>query len=168
MQKIIYRIEEENTAILDALDEECYVLNAALDEDFCLKFIAVASKTDRIVLFYGVNAVDVCKKCGGDGVIVNLGDKDLKNKMAELRKTLGKGKFIGLFTRNRRHESMLVSEVEPDFVIFKVWNDGFGNVKELTDWYQDFFLIQSAAWLMDDDMPDVASLQTDFLIKKIG
>jgi len=166
MQKIIYRIDEENTAFLNALDEECYVLNAALSKDFCLKFINIAAKTDKIVLFYGENAVEKCLECKGDGVIVDFGDKDLKNKMLDLRKKLGKGKFIGLFTRNRRHESMLVSEVEPDFVIFKVWNDGFENIKELTDWYQEFFLIQSAAWLMDEDIPAAGTLQTDFIIKK--
>lgn len=165
MQKIIYRIEEENTAFLNKFDEECYVLNAALSKDFCLKFIAAAAKADKIVLFYGENVVDICLGYGGDGVIVDLGDKNLKEQMTALRKKLGKGKFIGLFTRNRRHESMLVSEVEPDFVIFKVWHDGFENIKELTDWYQEFFLIQSAAWLVDDDMPEADTLQTDFIIK---
>ena len=167
MQKIIYRIDEENTAFLNALDEDCYVLNTALSRDFCLKFIGVAAKTDKIVLFYGENAVEKCLDCGGDGVIMDLGAEKLKEQMSSLRKSLGKGKFVGLFTRNRRHESMLVSEVEPDFVVFKVWKDGFENIKELTDWYQEFFLIQSAAWLVDDDISAADSLQTDFVIKKI-
>ena len=35
---------------------------------------------------------------------------------------------------------MIVSEAEPDFVVFKVWKDGFESVRELTDWYNDFFL----------------------------
>ena len=95
---------------------------------------------------------------------MDLGAEKLKEKMADVRKQLGKRKFVGLFTRNRRHESMIVSEVEPDFIIFKVWKDGFENVQELTDWYNDFFLIQSAAWIMEDGVP-VENLRTDFVIK---
>ena len=87
--------------------------------------------------------------------------------MKLLRENLGKGKYIGLITRNRKHESMLVSEVEPDFVVFRVWKDGFDKVKELTDWYQDFFLIQSAAWVMEDGVP-VEDLCTDFIIESLG
>ena len=58
---------------------------------------------------------------------------------------------------------MIVSEAEPDFVVFKVWKDGFESVRELTDWYNDFFLIQSAAWIMEDGVP-TEELRTDFVI----
>lgn len=101
---------------------------------------------------------------GADGVILDLGVEGLKEKMAAVRKELGKSGVVGLFTRNRRHESMIVSEVEPDFVVFKVWKDGFESVRELTDWYNDFFLIQSAAWIMEDGVP-TEELRTDFVIK---
>lgn len=77
---------------------------------------------------------------GADGVILDLGAEGLKEKMAAVRKELGKSGVVGLFTRNRRHESMIVSEADPDFVVFKVWKDGFESVRELTDWYNDFFL----------------------------
>ena len=133
----------------------------------CRQVIDRAAVSDKIILFYGENAVDVCKKYGADGVVVDLGAEKLKEQTENLRKTLGKGKFIGLITRNRKHESMLVSEVEPDFVIFKVWKDGFENVKNLTDWYQEFFLIQSAAWLMEDGVDD-KMLKTDFIIKGLS
>ena len=162
MQKII-RIDEPNEAFLRAMSAECYVLNAVLDADFCKRFIAKAQ--DKVVLFYGDNAVEACKQSGADGVVVDLGAEDLKAKMTNLRKTLGKGKYIGLITRNRRHESMLVSESEPDFVVFRVWKDGFDKVKELTDWYQEFFLIQSVAWIMEEDVP-IEALNTDFAVVK--
>lgn len=165
MQKNIIRVDEKNDKILANMSEECYVLNTALEEDFCRKFVAKAAESEKIVLFYGENAVKAAKTYGADGVVLDLGAEDVKAKLLAVRKELGKGKNVGLFTRNRRHESMLVSEAEPDFVIFKVWKDGFESVKELTDWYADFFLIQSAAWVMEEGAP-VQELRTDFVIKK--
>lgn len=165
MQKNIIRVDEENGAILENMSEECYVLNAALGEDFCRKFMTQAAKEERIVLFYGDNAIAAAKAFGADGVILDLGAEEVKDKLAAVRKELGKGGIVGLFTRNRRHESMLVSEAEPDFVIFKVWKDGFEGVKALTDWYADFFLVQSAAWVMEEGV-DTVALRTDFVIEK--
>lgn len=164
MQKNIIRVEETNDKILENMSEECYVLNAVLEADFCRRFIKKAAEGERIVLFYGENAVNAAKIYGADGVVLDLGAEDVKDKLVAVRKELGKGSIVGLFTRNRRHESMLVSEAEPDFVIFKVWKDGFENVKELTDWYADFFLIQSAAWVMEEGAP-MAELRTDFVIR---
>ncbi len=166
MQKIIL-IKEPNEAFLQDLKVECYVLLSTLGEDFCLRFLAKAQTEEKIVLFSGEDAVENCKHYDADGVIVDLGAEDLENKMKSLRENLGKGKYIGLITRNRKHESMLVSEVEPDFVVFRVWKDGFDKVKELTDWYQDFFLIQSAAWVMEEGVP-VEELCTDFIIESLG
>ena len=163
MQKII-RVDEEKEEFLEDLSVDCYVLSDNLSSDFCLKFTGVAHKQEKIVLFYGEDAVQFCKKYDADGVIVDFGADDLKNKMTALRKELGKDKYIGLFTRNRRHESMLVSEVEPDFVVFKVWKDGFLQVQELVNWYNEFFLIQSAVWMMDEGI-DLSSLKADFVIE---
>ena len=143
---------------------ECYALNAALDEEYCREFVEKAAAESRIVLFYGEGAVKTAVHLGADGVILDLGVEGLKEKMAAVRKELGKSGVVGLFTRNRRHESMIVSEAEPDFVVFKVWKDGFESVRELTDWYNDFFLIQSAAWIMEDGVPS-EELRTDFVIK---
>ena len=160
MQKII-RIDEADEALLKDMSADCYVLNTAIKDDFCQQFITAAET--KVVLFYGDKALEKCKSFGADGIIIDLGDEDLKEKMTALRKELGKDKYIGLITRSRRHESMLVSEVEPDFVVFKVYKDGFDKLKELTDWYEEFFLIQSAAWIMEDGVP-VDELKTDFVI----
>lgn len=146
------------------MEGECYALNAALDEEYCREFVEKAAAESRIVLFYGEGAVKTAVHLGADGVILDLGAEGLKEKMAAVRKELGKSGVVGLFTRNWRHESMIVSEAEPDFVVFKVWKDGFESVRELTDWYNDFFLIQSAAWTMEDGVP-VEELRTDFVIK---
>ena len=79
----------------------------------------------------------------------------------DLTKNL-KRKIVGVVTRNRRHEAMLVSECEPDFVIFKAWQDGIEKIRELTSWYNEMFLIQSA--LLPQEDVDYASFETDFVI----
>lgn len=163
MQKFIVRVESEEKRFSDKMEGECYALNAALDEEYCREFVEKAAAESRIVLFYGEGAVKTAVHLGADGVILDLGVEGLKEKMAAVRKELGKSGVVGLFTRNRRHESMIVSEAEPDFVVFKVWKDGFESVRELTDWYNDFFLIQSAAWIMEDGVP-TEELRTDFVI----
>lgn len=163
MQKFIVRVESEEKRFSDKMEGECYALNAALDEEYCREFVEKAAAESRIVLFYGEGAVKTAVHLGADGVILDLGAEGLKEKMAAVRKELGKSGVVGLFTRNRRHESMIVSEAEPDFVVFKVWKDGFESVRELTDWYNDFFLIQSAAWIMEDSVP-LEELRTDFVI----
>lgn len=163
MQKFIVRVESEEKRFSDKMDGGCYALNAALDEGYCREFVEKAAAESRIVLFYGEGAVKTAVHLGADGVILDLGVEGLKEKMAAVRKELGKSGVVGLFTRNRRHESMIVSEAEPDFVVFKVWKDGFESVRELTDWYNDFFLIQSAAWIMEDGVP-TEELRTDFVI----
>ena len=164
MQKFIVRVESEEKRFSDKMEGECYALNAALDEEYCREFVEKAAAESRIVLFYGEGSVKTAVHLGADGVILDLGVEGLKEKMAAVRKELGKSGVVGLFTRNRRHESMIVSEAEPDFVVFKVWKDGFESVRELTDWYNDFFLIQSAAWIMEDGVPS-EELRTDFVIK---
>ncbi len=164
MQKFIVRVESEEKRFSDKMEGECYALNAALDEEYCREFVEKAAAESRIVLFYGEGAVKTAVHLGADGVILDLGVEGLKEKIAAVRKELGKSGVVGLFTRNRRHESMIVSEAEPDFVVFKVWKDGFESVRELTDWYNDFFLIQSAAWIMEDGVPS-EELRTDFVIK---
>ena len=164
MQKFIVRVESEEKRFSDKMEGECYALNAALDEEYCREVVEKAAAESRIVLFYGEGAVKTAVHLGADGVILDLGVEGLKEKMAAVRKELGKSGVVGLFTRNRRHESMIVSEAEPDFVVFKVWKDGFESVRELTDWYNDFFLIQSAAWIMEDGVPS-EELRTDFVIK---
>ena len=164
MQKFIVRVESEEKRFSDKMEGECYALNAALDEEYCREFVEKAAAESRIVLFYGEGAVKTAAHLGADGVILDLGVEGLKEKMAAVRKELGKSGVVGLFTRNRRHESMIVSEAEPDFVVFKVWKAGFESVRELTDWYNDFFLIQSAAWIMEDGVPS-EELRTDFVIK---
>ena len=163
MQEII-KIDTSDDIYLATLDNECYILNANLDDGFCTAFINNANKQQKIVLFYGDNATNKAKQFKASGVVVELKNDKLKSQMEALKKELGKNSIIGLFSRNRRHEAMLISELEPDFIIFKVWKDGIDKTIELLDWYNDFFIIQSCAWLEDDDI-DLSLINTDFIIK---
>lgn len=112
MQKFIVRVESEEKRFSDKMEGECYALNAALDEEYCREFVEKAAAESRIVLFYGEGAVKTAVHLGADGVILDLGAEGLKEKMAAVRKELGKSGVVGLFTRNWRHESMIVSEAE--------------------------------------------------------
>lgn len=163
MQHNIIYINQSKKEHLNSLDAECYILDTSLDEEFCREFINIATPKDKVVLFFGANNIEYAKKYGADGIICELEDKSLKQQMENLRKTLGSKKVIGLISRNRRHEAMLLSELEPDFIIFKLWKDGIEKTEELLEWYSDFFLIQSAIWPMDDVSP--TTIKADFVIK---
>ena len=162
MQEII-KIDTPNETYLTNLDFECYILNSSLDDDYCTSFINNANKKNKIVLFYGENAPQKAQQFGASGVVVDLGDDKLKTKFEALQKSLTKNSIIGLFSRSRRHEAMLISELEPDFIIFKVWQDGIEKTQELLNWYNDFFIIQSCAWLEDKNI-DTSQINTYFII----
>ena len=63
---------------------------------------------------------------------------------------------------DRRHEAMLVGECEPDFVVFRAWTDGQEKVRELTTWFDEMFLLQSALLPVED--VDYGTFKTDFVI----
>lgn len=47
---------------------------------------------------------------------------------------------------------MVISEFEPDFLIFQGWNDGIDQVRELVAWYNELFLIQSAVLCREENV----------------
>ena len=57
MQKFIIRVDSENSQILEKMDEECFVLATSLDAEYCRKFVEKAVSENRVVLFYGNNAI---------------------------------------------------------------------------------------------------------------
>ncbi|MBQ8750025.1 MAG: hypothetical protein IJZ30_00105 [Alphaproteobacteria bacterium] len=164
-QNIIF-ITHEDTSLLNNLTEECYILDTSLNDDFCTQFINKATSSDKIVLFYGKNAINKTKYYNANGILIDLGSTPTKDDFLSLKKELGKNSIIGLISRNRRHEAMLNSELEPDFIVFKAWQDGIENTKELLSWYNDFFIIQSAVLLMDKEI-DTNTINADFIIKPI-
>lgn len=163
MQEII-KIDTEDKSFLSSLKNQCYMLNSDLDDNYCTSFINNANKENKIALFYGQNAILKAKQHKASGVVVELKQDKLKSQMDALKKELGKDSIIGLISRNRRHEAMLTSELEPDFIIFKVWAEGIDKTIELLDWYNDFFIIQSCAWLEDKNI-DISQIKADFIVK---
>jgi len=65
--------------------------------------------------------------------------------------------------RRRRHEAMIVSENEPDFVVFRIWSEGAEKTKALADWYAEFFLLQTAVEPMDGSV-DFSAWPADMVI----
>lgn len=153
MQKFIIKITEENAELIQDTTIECYVLTSTLSPEFITSFASQASSQKKIVLVEGENAANICKSNNLDGIILDVSSsEDIKTDCMRVQRIIGDGKRVGLITRNRRHEAMLASECEPDFVIFQAWNDGCEKVKELVAWYNELFLILSAVVCRDENV----------------
>lgn len=169
MQKFILYIKEEDNKCLQDSNIDCYLLESSLPNEFIKNFIKKAQEQNKIVLLMGNLAEEKQKEFHADGIVIDLSKStnvvsDYKNSV----KKCSKDAVIGVISRNRRHEAMLLSELEPDFLIFQVWKDEDSKNKELISWYNELFLIQSAIFLQDDDI-DISGYQSDIAIinKKI-
>lgn len=159
MQKFIINITNPTFELLDNTNLECFILSSALEDSFIKKFIEKAKAKEKLVLM--TNSQD-CLNHDADGILVDLSkSENIARDYAELTKGL-KNKFIGAICRNRRHEAMLVGECEPDFVVFKAWADGQEKIIELTSWFSEMFLLQSA--LLPQEDINYSLFATDFVI----
>jgi len=159
MQKFMTFIKHEKFQPSDFKKVECFILSADLSADFKQKFAFEAQKEGKLVLS---ESSSDCQTYHLDGVLLDLSKSenihgDYENAVKSL-----KNKFVGVICRNRRHEAMLCSECEPDFVVFRAWQDGADKIRELTSWYAEMFLIQCA--LLPMEKVDYASFATDFVI----
>jgi len=147
MHKFIVNLTSEDTALIENAKLECFVVDTAQSK--VKELIEAVRKQDKLVLVSGDNACEVCNKYNADGVLIDLSKSEHCAKDVNFaRKQIG-DKVLGIISRNRRHEAMLISECEPDFVAFKAWNQGIEQVKELVSWYNEMFLIQSAVVLQE-------------------
>ena len=159
MQKFIINITTPNFDLLEDKNLECFILSPTINKSFATDFVSKAKEKEKLVLT--LNAQD-CSEYGADGIIIDLAKStDIAKDYAELTKGL-KNKFIGAICRNRRHEAMLVGECEPDFVVFKAWADGQEKIIELTSWFNEMFLLQSA--LLPQEDINYGLFATDFVI----
>lgn len=164
MQKFIISITSEDLSLIVNPEVECFLLDSAMDKEFNRRFAAEAAAHGKLVLVGGENAPELCKELGLDGVIVDMSKNEKpKADFQFLRNFLGKNANIGAITRNRRHEAMVISENEPDFLIFQAWTDGIEQVRELVNWYNELFLIQSAVICRDENL-DFGSFDCDMVI----
>ena len=164
MQKFIVKITSENISLIDDSRVECFLLDSAADTAFNRRFAEAARKAGKLLLSCGDKAPELCRELGLDGVVVDLSKNEKpKAEFQFLRNFLGKDAVIGAVTRNRRHEAMVISEFEPDFLVFQAWNDGLEQVRELVSWYNGLFLIQSAILCRDENL-DYAGFDCDIVI----
>ncbi len=152
MPKFIPYLISVDYSLLDGSAAECFLLDSSLPEDFVRSFARRASEQNKLVLAAGEKAADLCRRCNLDGVLLDLSNADNPAREIEnFRKSAGKEKILGVISRNRRHEAMIISESEPDFVAFKIWKAGEAGTQELVRWYSELFLIQSAVFVQDED-----------------
>lgn len=159
MQKFIINISQQNFDLLEDKNLECFILSSNLADSFKAEFAKKAKEKQKLVLSFDVQSVT---NFDLDGIIIDLSKSE---NIASDYKTITQGlkkKFIGTICRNRRHEAMLVGECEPDFVIFRAWNDGKEKVQELTSWFNEMFLLQSALLPVED--VEFKDFETDFVI----
>ena len=163
MPKFILYVSKTDFSFLQNNNVECFVVDVSLPTDFLPEFNKQAQEQGKIVLAYGDNAATICRQYNMDGAVFDLSDSSNPQKDSQkLRQEMG-SKILGLISRNRRHEAMIISEAEPDFLIFKVWLAGESGTKELVKWYNELFLIQSAIWV-EDENADMSGYETDNII----
>ena len=150
MPKFILKIAAESAEnCIDEKNVECFILSASLPENSLGRIIRKIEAAGKIALLEGEDAAALAVKLGADGIVADLSASTaIKKEMAALRRQLGR-RFLGVICRSRRHEAMIVSENEPDFVVFRIWNEGAEKTKALADWYAAFFLLQTAVEPMD-------------------
>ena len=164
MPKFILRISEksENDYIRDT-EAECFIYSSILPDDYLEEEIKKAQSADKIILLEGEEAESKAKILSVDGIVVDLSETtSLKKEICRIRAALPHS-FLGVICRNRRHEAMIVSENEPDFIIFRIWEEGKENTLELAKWYNEFFLLQMAVEPMDKQV-DFTSYPADMVI----
>ena len=162
MQNLIVRITQENLNLIKEDKIGCFILAESLSEDFARGFTAKARQQGKLVLTFGEQALEKYMDYKADGLVVDTIKESMPQKIIRQIKEKAPKAILGVVTRNRRHEAMLVSECEPDFIIFKFWRDGFEANAELLKWYGELFLIQNAVWPQEG--VDCTALPADFLI----
>lgn len=162
MQNLIINITQENFKLLQREDLGCFLLSESLNQEFAAEFIKQAQSKGKLCLIYGSNAAEIRQNLGADGVVLDLSREENPQKQLKDFKAKNPKVLVGAISRNRRHEAMLISECEPEFIVFRLWDVGLEKSAELLKWYCDFFLIQCAIW--PQEKSDFSKITTDFVI----
>ncbi len=163
MQKFIVNITNKDKTLIQDANLECFIIDSSLPETEIKELVNEIKDHHKLFLMMGENVYDACKKYDADGVLVDLSKSEHCAKDVNFaRKQIG-DRALGVISRNRRHESMLISECEPDFVAFKVWNQGLEQTAELVSWYNEMFLIQSAV-VLQESITDNKRFDCDIVI----
>lgn len=137
MPKFIIKIGHDDKELINNQDICCYIVSKDSAPDVFEK----AKNSDKLVL---TEDMDFCEGKALDGVIINHQiDEKFPKYMKTLQKKTAK-KFLGIVCPLRRHEAMIASEAEPDFVIFDTKDSLSEEECNVLQWYAELFLIQSA------------------------
>ncbi len=154
---------QDDDLMLSNPDIQCYLLASDIDYQTLQKLVHQISNAGKISLLYGEKSLDLISALPADGVLVDLSkSENIKKEMSLIRHQIKDG-VLGVICRNRRHEAMIVSENEPDFVVFKIWNDGCDKTLELAKWYNEFFLLQMGVFPQDENA-DFTQYPCDIII----
>ncbi len=160
MPKIILKINSAADRIVDSEKICCYLAEASLPEEVFTK----CRETGKMVLLCGQAAAVQCQKFDLDGIVIEPDPaQPLKAQIKKDQALLKHGKVLGVIIPPRRHEAMLASETEPDFVAFRLGMAEVQTAAEVIAWYNDLFLIQSALDLSKGPQ-DISGIETDFVI----
>ena len=137
MPKFMLKIGPNDQNLINNEDICCYIA----DEKSAKAVLAQAISSDKLVL--GTNK-EFMQQFGLDGLLLTTEvDEKFAKSIKPLQKEL-KGKFLGVNCAPTRHEAMLASEAEPDFVCFLLEKENQEQGKAVIKWYSELFLIQQA------------------------
>lgn len=156
MPKFIIKIEEKEVGLLNNEDICCYIADKKSDK----KVLEAAKASDKLVLGEDINFSQEQELDGS--LIRHVVDEKFPKFIKPMQKQF-KGKFWGIYCNPSRHEAMIASEAEPDFVIFDVKKENASKAKEVMSWYAELFLIQSAVTYFDNMDKNLLDL-ADFVI----
>ncbi len=143
---------QDDDLMLSNPDIQCYLLNSDIENELLHRLVHQISSVGKISLLYGGKSLNLFSSTTADGILVDLSkSNNIKKDILRIREQLKDG-ILGAICRNRRHEAMLVSENEPDFIVFKIWSDGADKTLELAKWYNEFFLLQMAIAPQDKEV----------------
>ena len=162
MQNFIIKLTQKNINLLENKDVGCYIISSEMTDNMIKQAVEKVHSLNKLILVSGDNAEDLYQKYQTDGFILDCSTANSPAKIVKAARKNAPQAIIGVISRNRRHEAMLISECEPDFIIFRLWYEGLEKNLELLQWYSDLFLIQCAA-LPEEEIP-LKNISADFII----
>lgn len=160
MPEIILKINHAEDKIYQSDNICCYIADANLPQSVVDNII----KTGKMFLLFGAKNAEQVKSMQAAGAVVSLdSSQPIKKQLRPLRENLGAKKVLGAIIEPSRHEAMLASEVEPEFVAFRITAQNQDKARDIIAWYNDLFLIQSAADFSGGVL-DISDLDVDFVI----
>lgn len=162
MQSFIIKIENNAGDWTDEPAVGCYLINSAMPEKDLVSVVEKLRPFNKQILIEGCDAASLCLKLDLDGVLVEVDPgQPYKKQLQPVREIIGNKKALGVICPVERHAAMLVSEAEPEFVVFRVDNDNHD--AEIIRWYNELFLIQSGV-VRGAFAGDLTVFDTDFQI----